>query len=387
MTVGAFYFTNEINYHERREFLGIATGGVAPALQADGGGNYNVDTLGLFAAVDYDLTDRLTLTAGLRYTNEDKDAEIASLIRNVTTLAPPVDSECNIVTTGDCPFDFVDGDSWSSLSPKIGATYHYGDDSLVYGHWSRGVRSGGYNLRNTSVNPADTPGPFDEETVDSFEVGVKITKEWGRLNAAVFYNTIDDMQRELNSPSQGVGVVQVIRNTADANIIGMEIDGTFSLTENLLLLASVGLLDADYDEVKFDLTGDGVVNNDDKNLDLPRAADVTYSIGLTHDLEVGNWGYLTSRINYAYRDESAYTDSNLGYITDQEILDTGLDFYSNNGRWVFSLYGRNVLDEVKHGGDTQLPPSIGPVPTGGTFAPLAKGRVYGAEVTFSFQGT
>jgi iron complex outermembrane receptor protein len=314
VTVGVYYFENEINYHERRELGGIATGGVAPFIQLDGGGDYEVQTLGLFAAVDYDLSDQWTLTAGLRFTHEEKDANIASLIRNVTDARnPTVNNECNIVLAGDCPFDFVDNDeNWDSLSPKIGATYHIDDESLAYGHWTRGVRSGGYNLRNTSLIPTNTPGPFDEETVDNFEVGYKSTRDWGRLNAAVFYNTIDDMQRELNLPNEGAGVVQLIRNTADTTIIGFEVDGTFSLTDNFLLLASVGMLDAEYDEVNQDLNGDGVVDSVDEALDLPRAADVTWSIGFTHDLDIGQWGYLSSRINYAYRDESAYTDSNLG---------------------------------------------------------------------------
>ena len=380
VTVGAYYFENEINYHERRNLLGIATGGVAPGATLDGGGDYDVLTLGLFVAVDYDLSDRWTLNTGIRFTHEEKDANITSLIFNVN-------SPCNIVLAQDCPFDFVDNDeNWDSLSPKIGATFQLDDEKLLYGHWTRGVRSGGYNLRNTSAIPTNTPGPFDEETVDSFEIGYKSTQDWGRLNAAVFYNTIDDMQRELNLPNEGAGVVQLIRNTADATITGLEVDGAFSLTDNFLLLASLGVIDAEYDDVREDLNGDGVIDELDKALDLPRAADLTWSIGFTHDLNIGSWGYLASRINYAYRDESAYTDSNLGFILEQEILDAGLDFYSNDERWVFSLYGRNLLDEVKHGGDTQLPDVIGPVPTGGTFSPLAKGRVYGAEVTFTFQG-
>jgi iron complex outermembrane receptor protein len=383
VTVGAYFFENEINYHERRELLGIAFGGVAPAAVFDGGGVYDVKTTGLFVAVDYDLSDRWTLNTGLRYTKEEKSAYIKSLSN--TAFPVPATPTCNIVVEGDCPFDFIDDEDWDNLSPKIGATYQLDDEKLVYAHWTRGVRSGGYNLRNTSFNPADIPGPFDEETVDSFEVGYKSTQDWGRLNAAVFYNTIDDMQREINLPGP-IGVIQLIRNTANTNIIGLDVDGTFSLTDNFLLLASVGLLDAEYDEVKLDLNGDGVVNSADEALDLPRAADLTWSIGFTHDLDIGQWGYLSSRINYAYRDESAYTDSNLGFITEQEILDAGLDFYSNDGRWVFSLYGRNLLDEVKHGGDTQLPSVISGVPTGGTFSPLAKGRVYGAELTFSFQG-
>ncbi len=378
VTFGAYYFKNELNYHERRELLGIATGGVAPASTFDGGGDYDVKTLGLFVAVDYDLSDRWTLNTGVRYTKEEKDASIASLSQNIN--AP-----CNIVLAKDCAFDFVDSKDWSNVSPKIGATFQIDDSSLMYGHWSRGVRSGGYNLRNTSFNPADTPGPFDEETVDNFEIGYKSTHDWGRLNAAVFYNTIDDMQREINLPGP-IGVIQLIRNTADATITGLEIDGTFSLTDNLLLLASVGLINAEYDTVKLDLNQDNVVDSVDEGLDLPRAADLTYSIGLTHDLDIGTWGYLASRINYAYRDKSAYTDNNLGFINEQQILDAGLDFYSNDDRWVFSLYGRNLLDEVKHGGDTQLPDFLGPVPTGGTFSPLAKGRVYGAEVTYSFEG-
>ncbi len=379
VTVGAYYFDNEINYHERRNLLGIATGGVAPAAVFDGGGDYDVQTVGVFVAVDYDLSDRWTLNTGLRFTHEEKDANIASLSANIGL-------PCNVVTTKDCPFDFVDNDeNWDSLSPKIGATYQLDDEKLVYGHWTRGVRSGGYNLRNTSFNPADIPGPFDEETVDSFEIGYKSTQDWGRLNVAAFYNTIEDMQREINLPGP-IGVIQLIRNTADATITGMEVDGAFSLTDNFVLLASLGVIDSSYDKVSFDLNGDGVVDGTDKALDLPRAADLTWSLGFTHDLNIGDRGYLASRINYAYRDKSAYTDNNLGFITEQQILDAGLDFFTNDERWVFSLYGRNLLDEVKHGGDTQLPNNIGGVPTGGTFSPLAKGRVYGAEVTYNFRG-
>jgi iron complex outermembrane receptor protein len=377
VTVGVYYFTNEINYHERRELLGTLTGNAFPALQLDGGGNYDVDTLGVFAAVDYDLSDQWTLTAGLRYTREEKKADVASLILNAN--AP-----CNIVTTKDCPFDFVDSDEWTNVSPKIGLTYHVDEDSLVYGHWSQGVRSGGYNLRNTSL--INAPEVFDEETVDSFEIGYKSTREWGRLNAAVFYNTIDDMQRELNLPNEGAGVVQLIRNTADATITGLEVDGAFSLTDNFLMLASLGVINPEYDEVREDLNGDGVIDELDKALDLPRAAELTWSLGFNHDLNLGQWGYLSSRINYAYRDRSAYTDSNLGFILEQGILDAGFDFHSNSGRWVFSLYGRNLQGDVKHGGDTQLPDVIGPVGTGGTFSPLAKGRVIGVEVTFRSGG-
>lgn len=376
VTTGVFYFDSEINYHERRELAGVATGGVAPAAQFDGGGNLLTETWAVFASVDIDLNEKMVLSLGGRYSEEDKDAEIASLSQNIN-------NPCNIVTMNDCDFDFVDEDSWSSFSPKVGLTYTLSDDAFIYANYSQGTRSGGYNMRNTSFNPADTPGPFDQETVDSIELGYKSSFGGrGILNAAVFYNQIDDMQREINLPGP-IGVIQLVRNTAEATIMGLEVDATWGLTDNLVAIASIGVLDASYDKVLVDLNGDGVIDGADKDLDLPRAADLTYTVGLNHDLELGSWGYLGSRISYSYRDESAYTDNNLGFINEQNRVDAGLDFYSNDGHWVFSIYGRNLLDEVLNGNDTQLPNDISGIPLGGTFAPLSKGRRIGLEVTYN----
>ncbi len=405
VTVGGYWFDNDLEYHERRELLtdltGILTGGALtdiPFQLQDGGGLYTVETVAIFANVDYALTDRLTLSVGARWSDEEKSANIATLALNTNVLDIPgtigsgtptyvnpltgTDTRCNIVNGPECPLDFNDDDSWATFAPKIGFSYALNDESQVYGHWSRGFRSGGYNLRNTS--PTAEPGPFDEEQVDSIEFGYKSQQDWGRLNAAVFYNTIDDMQREVNQPDETSGVVQIIDNTADATIWGIEVDGAFPIAENLLLLASVGYIDASYDEVRFDLNNDGVVDSADENLDLPRASELTYSIGLTYDWEMGSWGYASARVNYAFRDEAAWTDDNRGIVPEQDILDLGLDLYTNDGNWVFSLYGRNMLDTVKWGGDTQLPAQLGPLPLGGTFSPLAKGRVYGGEVTYNF---
>ncbi|MAT91646.1 MAG: hypothetical protein CME59_03520 [Halioglobus sp.] len=377
VTTGLYYFTNDISYDENRLLGGYLVGNVAPLATFHGGGDLDIDTYGIFTAVDYDINEAWTLNLGIRYTYEEKDARIA-------TLPPSRDNPCSVID-GTCNIDFVDDDDWDSWSPKVGATYNLNDDSRIYGHWTRGFRSGGYNLRNTSLDPDDVPGPFDQEQVDSFEIGYKSTHPWGRLNAAVFYNEVSDMQREINKAGP-IGVIQLIRNTADATLMGFEVDATFPITENLVAIATVGYTDAEYDSVQDDLNEDGVVDGKDEDLDLPRAPEWTYSFGLNHDLELGSWGYMSSRVNYAYRDESMFTDSNLGYILEQEILDAGLDFYSNDGHWVFSIYGRNLLDEVKHGGDTQLPDEFSTtgVAWGGTFSPLAKGRHYGVEVRYNW---
>jgi iron complex outermembrane receptor protein len=379
VTAGVYWYKNETVYSEIRDLLGYATGDVAPALTQHGGGILELKSLAGFAAVDYMLNDAWALNAGIRYTSEDKDAQIATLTLNVN-------SPC-LVALGQCTYDFVDGDTWNAWSGKLGVTYQISDDMRSYLSWSRGHRSGGYNLRNTAIDTVNFgPGPFDQETVDSIELGFKTELGGrGRLNGAVFYTSIEDMQREVNQSDPFAGVVQVIKNTADAKIWGFELEGTFALGDSTALLASVGYANPKYDSVFFDLNGDGVVDQSDEDLKLPRAAPWTYSIGITHDWFLDQGSTVTVRANYAHRDAAFYTDNNLGYFLSQNILEAGLDFALPGRNWVFSLYGKNLLNSVNHGGDTQLPSVIGPVPTGGTFSPLTKGRAVGFEVTFNYQ--
>ena len=343
----------------------------------DGGGLYGVETMAAFTSLDYDISDTFTLTAGLRYTSEEKDAQIATLPFNTN-------NPCNVLE-GTCVYDFVDSKTWTNVSPKIGVTMTPSDDTTLYAHWTRGFRSGGYNLRNTAGDTvANPPGPFDEETVDNFEFGWKMDFDRGRLNGAIFFNQIQDLQADINSSDPISGVVQVIRNTADAEILGMELDGVYSLADNFIVTGSVGVIDAKYTKVLYDLNGDGVIDEDDLALNLKRAPELTYSVGFNWDVDIGTWGYMSVRASYAHRDETSWSEDNRAYIPEQDIVDAGLSFSSNDGRWVFGLYGKNLTNEVKWGGDTQLPTQLGGQELGGTFSPLAKGRMYGAEVTLTF---
>jgi iron complex outermembrane receptor protein len=366
VTIGMYYFTNDIAIHENRDLFG----GI---VIQDGGGVYDVETRAVFGSVDYDVNEKLILTAGLRYTQEEKDVKVATLNRN---------DPCSVVYGATCTFDFIDDEDWDNWSPKIGATYNISDDLRVYGYWTRGFRSGGYNLRNSAADVINNgPGPFDEETVENVEIGFKTEFSRGRLNGAVFYIEGEDMQRSviLLDPGAASGQANVIKNAGDAEHIGIELDGVFSLTETLILTANVGYLDAEYTDVIFDFTGDRVIDDSDQNLEIPRAAEWTYSVGLNHDLEIGDW-LMSSRISYSHRDETFSSDNNRGHIPEQDIVNAGIDFYSNDGHWTVALYGKNLTDEVKWGGETPLPASLG----GGTLAPLAKGRRYGVELTYKF---
>jgi len=361
VTVGVYYFTQDIDYFERRQILG-------GLLDISGGGIQEQSTKAIFGSFDLDLSDELTLITGIRYTEEEKSADIATLRTG----------GCNN-DTRVCTPDFSDSEEWSNVTPKLGLRWQADDNTQFYGFWTKGFRSGGYNLRNTS--PTASPGPFDPESTSNFEIGLKRDNEDKtlRTNFAVFVNNITDMQREVNLADPTAGVVQIIDNTADARIWGFEGEVQMQLTPELTFTSSIGVLDSKYKEILFDISSDGVVNDADLALELPRLAPLTYSFGLIYDTEIEDWGNLFATVNYSHRDLSFYTDNNRGFLNAANMMDANITVEFMEGSMALSLYGKNLLNEVTYGGDTQLP-----FFPGATFSPLNKGRTYGVELLFNF---
>jgi len=401
LTIGGFYFNQDLAYTETRALRRD----LPPAFQPPvffGGGAQDHEVIGVFANAQYQLTDALSVIAGIRWNQETKDA-------GVTYILPR--APCSFVQgtcpTGTEPFDpaterdgFTDRIRFRNVSPKVGLQYEFAD-SQIYGHWSRGFRSGGYNFRITSVevfNRAfDQTGllGFDEEKVDNYEIGGKFqtADRSFTLNAAAYVTKVSNMQREVNLADPGAGIVQNILNTADATIMGFEAEARMRVSDSLAFTANIGIIDAEYDEVLFDISGDGFINDTDLALSLPRVPPITVGLGAIHEWDLGNSTILT-RINYQYRDEAAYTDDNLGWLNSLDNLEANITWETPVEGLSLSLYGRNLLDQVQEGGDTQVPFSgpnstgvrqpFGPNPTAGTFTPLMRGRNIGIEALFEF---
>jgi iron complex outermembrane receptor protein len=401
LTIGGFYFNQDLAYTETRALRRD----LPPAFQPPvffGGGAQDHEVIGVFANAQYQLTDALSVIAGIRWNQETKDA-------GVTYILPR--APCSFVQgtcpTGTEPFDpaterdgFTDRIRFRNVSPKVGLQYEFAD-SQIYGHWSRGFRSGGYNFRITSVevfNRAfDQTGllGFDEEKVDNYEIGGKFqtADRSFTLNAAAYVTKVSNMQREVNLADPGAGIVQNILNTADATIMGFEAEARMRVSDSLAFTANIGIIDAEYDEVLFDISGDGFINDTDLALSLPRVPPITVGLGAIHEWDLGNSSILT-RVNYQYRDRAAYTDDNLGWLNDLSNLEANITWNTPVEGLSLSLYGRNLLDQVQEGGDTQVPfggPNstgvrrpFGPNPTQGTFTPLMRGRNIGIEALFEF---
>ncbi len=361
-TIGFYYFDQDITYREGRYIWNPAIGNLQRAL----GGDMDGRNFGAFWNNDYHVSDNLTVSAGIRYTDESKGTNIIS----------GVGGGCTDVVTFNCTFDFLKGD-WDNITPKLGFQWRFGDNSHVYGFWSKGYRSGGFNFRNAKPNVIP-PGPTVEEENNTFEVGLKTDFMDGRmrLNVAAFQNDIQDMQRELNIGDPDVVVLQATINAGDVTINGFEVDFVALVMDNVSINVSAGIQDGEYDSInplvpaiEAALGGATVIGPD-----LPRLAPSNYSAGVSWDVPLGD-GMLNFATNYSWREGHPYNDSNSELYEDQKRWNASANWYLPGDNWEVSLYGKNLNDQANWGNLT----SISGLYTAG---PMQKGRVLGLEVNY-----
>lgn len=361
LVTGLYYFDQKIRYLEARS---VAAG----TINSSGGGVLDQTTLGGFIAADWEVTDGLTINLGSRYSWEEKRASVQQIVAG----------GCNF-TTVRCGRTFQGEEGWGAFIPKIGFQWRPADRIQVYGLYTRGFRSGGYNLRSSDTSVA--PGPFDQEVQDSFEIGAKWGNSRTNLNVALFHNSIADLQREVVVPTL-TGISQTIRNTADATTKGIEIDGRITLAQGLSLTGFFGYVEGKYRNVKFDISSDGVVNGADLALRLPRLSPFSYGAGIRYEVEAGGLGKIAANASIAHRDAAFFTDNNRGILPGADMVDASLSWTPVGTPLTLSVYGRNLLDEATLATDTPLAATFGG--PGASYSVLQKGRVLGAEAALRF---
>lgn len=381
LTVGGFYFQQHIFHIEQRTLAGGGT-------VISGGGDYHHRQWAAFANGDTKLSDKLTLNTGVRWSTEYKRLHGSvyrpggcSLVTETCVYTFPEDPTTYPSTGGPA------NNTWDSLSAKVGLQYQPSEQSQLYAYWARSFRSGGYNIRQTAVGT--NPGPFDQERQDTFEAGYKVdfADRRARINMAAFHNYIHGIQREVNLPSS-TGVAQNIVNAGNLVIYGFEGEAQFNPVPGLRLSAQVGYTHGKYVDVFYDLNNDGAINAADLALKPPRLSPWTYGASIRYEVPVGD-GNVTAFASFNHRDSSFYDDRNIGWLNPMDDISANLA-YSPNRSITFTIYGKNLLNSVAYGGDTQLPniaafggDGAGPLPLP-TFSPLAKGRVIGASLRFDF---
>lgn len=179
------------------------------------------DAWAVFADVDFDLTDQLSIQAGLRYFKDDKTFSVKQLTGSAFPLGfPPAGS----VQSG--------ADSSNATSPKIGMTYKFSSDALVFAKYSKGFRSGGSNTTPISTYPYATK-QYGSDSLNAYEIGLKTTPLTGwSANLFLYHNDWRDLQLPFRTND---GVFTYVRNAGNAKADGIEVEISAAVSSALSL--------------------------------------------------------------------------------------------------------------------------------------------------------
>jgi iron complex outermembrane receptor protein len=345
---------------------------VSGALPFPGDFGYTLRTSGTVETTSYaaffngnwQITDKLSLGFGARYTDEEKEVDYsmdASQSPNNVLGVPGV--TLNAVFT--FPTDrLVDDRSDTHFSPEASIRYALTDEMNIYYRIATGFKSGGYNADFVTQAQWDRGLEFDEEEVTSHEIGIK-GELWDRrltFGAAAFYSKFEDYQvQQFLEATGSLAGAAVITNAAEVETKGLEIEMKAVVVENLVVDAAFGYLDAEFQDFP---GGDRDENGKPINLAgnrLPGSSEYTFNLGVQYYLPVESINSeALFRIDYAYssdifgagnnREEKKRTleDGNTIdylYLDDRTSVNARIGLASMDDTWSVSVWGRNLTDE------------------------------------------
>lgn len=320
-----------------------------------------------YANVSYAVTEALRLSAGVRYTKEEKDyARSTSVVSSFLFNGLPIlnTSYAFAPPTGE----------WEDTSIMLSADYQLSDDAMVYARYAQGFKSGGFNGRANSVRESTVYAP---ETADTFEVGAKTTF-WDRrfrLNAAAFMTKYEDFQARVAGqdvdPISGVPEPKLsVLNAGQLDIFGFELESVLAPINGLILDAQVGFLSADYKEFKdesFPAFGNSRAFQDpafSPKWTVRVGGQYEWALSGGSSVTVGGAAKYRSRMALAVDNTISNTDTELpGMYQDAYWLyDARVVWSDAADRYSVGLYGQNLADEV-YKTDAQEFSSIGNIRT------------------------
>jgi iron complex outermembrane receptor protein len=416
----SFYWGNYMNFGDWRtwmpgdtptpNFLGNAA--VAPVNVSD---QVNDTTSwAVYGQSTWALNDTMSITAGLRYTYEEKEYTVSGQAfldacgDAIGTLActgiPTIDIlNSTAIAVVVQQFDPLTAkDDWDNISGRLAFDWDVSDDVMLYAALATGFKSGGFTGSPSSDSRAGVP--FDNEDALNIEVGVKsyLADQRVRLNASLFTTDYDDLQVTFFTVPLGSAAAFgefFTENASSAKINGLEIELLALPSDQFEIGGSVAFLDTEYEDfltktvvAPSRCTGSNAVPVDPNDpsqgctLDfsgntLRQAPEFTVNLFARYQWEFGSGANIVGKVDYRYQDESFYDPDNnpITLIPDYSLVDARLAYSSPTGAHELSLWGKNLTDEeyVRHIYSQR----------GGTisFANYGAPRQVGLTYTYSYQ--
>lgn len=338
--VGAFYYDSSFNVTSIDGFFGATTV------------FHDNKTWAVFGQGTYDVSDKLTITGGLRYTDDEKSLIVGD--QNVNGFALVI----NAASVQDYDPINVEDDQ---VGYELSANYKLDDNSSVFARYANGFRAQSIQARDVAFE--GSPSVAEAETINSVEFGVKsdMLDNRLRLNAAVFYYTVDDMQ--FSAIGGGANNVALI-NADKGSAYGFEIDATYVVNDNLVLTGG-------YSYNKTEIEDDGLsvfpcgasvafgpnctvtdpMTSDNRALidgnPFPQAPETIFNFTVRYSVPMGDDGEFFAYTDWAFQGKTnLFLYESVEFQTDNNVeggLRIGYENFAQN--YTVALFARNLTDE------------------------------------------
>lgn len=315
-----------------------------------------------FVEGDLALSNQWTLNAGMRYSWEQKEANLLQTV--VDPLGEMTGSAGTVVRPAQPERTFT---AWT---PKVRLEYRPARRVLVYASVTRGFKSGGFNL----MNQGET---FEPEKLWSLESGLKATWLDNRLrtNAAAFHYDYDDLQ-----VNQFAGVTNIVTNAATSRITGIEMQIAVEPTPGLQADLAVALLNGTYHRYRMLDANDPQVTLDLSGNRMPHAPRATLVTGLEQEFFVAGGVRLRLRGEARYQSLTYFDQLDAPQLAQggYTLLNTRVLLSTNNPHWSLAFYGRNLGNKGYRQSVVRVDNVFG------TTMGLGTPRTYGVQLTTQF---
>jgi iron complex outermembrane receptor protein len=313
-------------------------------------GGVKTKSFAVFGDLAYDVTERLSVSVGARWTRDRKDARVFKA--NYLGIGSPISGRA--ATPVATLTNYTASETFSEFTPRISATYELTDEINAYAAFGRGFKSGGFDMRGDATATPATVNGYDPEIVESYEAGLKgaVLDRRLRFTTAAFYTEYMGQQitTQRVNPA-GTGVVSFVDNVGSSTIYGWEFEGQAQFTERLSANVALGYTKAEFDKflafvpnptappafIQADVADQRQFQNTPKWTG-------NVSLAYEHPLPTGSLRLLGSM---SFRSDSSMFETPFAQVDQPayELYDASLVYTSEDERWRVGLHGRNLTDK------------------------------------------
>ena len=293
----------------------------------------------IFGQADFDLSDKLTLTAGLRWSQDDKEMDWRLLFTdnfNTTPVVIQTDDALAALNPGVNEIDYGD---WAG---RLALNYRASDSTIVFGSINRGIKGGNWS-NGIGANITENTFRHDEEVLLSYEVGFKSEFETFRLNGTAYIYDYEDYQAF--SLAGGAPLV----SNSDASSFGGELEFFWYPTENWDVILGAAFIDSEVDEVlgAASVVGPGGATAIITDAEFPNAPALSFNYLFRYNFPVGA-GNLALQIDGVYNDDQFLEVTNgPGTVQDSyNVANARVTYTGADDRFSVTAWVKNFTDET-----------------------------------------